>query len=87
MANTEWLHRIWDNNLIDQLPLYHEKKIGSYSWGLVAGFSQHYLPWEWLKAARPDLDYTKWQHDLFHEDHTPYDPAEIELIKKLTGKA
>lgn len=86
MANTEWLHRIWDNNLIDQLPLYREKKIASYNWGLVAGFSQHYLPWEWLKAARPDLDYSKWQHDLFHEDHTPYDPEEIELIKKLTGK-
>lgn len=86
MANTEWLHRIWDNNIADQLPLYHEKKIASYSWGLVAGFSQHYLPWEWLKASRPDLDYAKWQHDLFHGDHTPYDESEIELIKKLSGK-
>ena len=86
MANTEWLHRIWDNTIFDQLPLYKQKKIGSYSWGLVAGFSQHYLPWEWLKAARPELDYSKWQHDLFHEDHTPYDPSEIELIKECTKK-
>ena len=84
MANTEWLHRIWDNTIYDQLPLYKEKKIGSYSWGLVAGFSQHYLPWEWLTVEHPELDFSKWQHDLFHEDHTPYDPGEIELIKKLT---
>lgn len=86
MANTEWLHRIWDNTIFDQLPLYKEKKIGSYHWGLVAGFSQFYLPWEWLKASRPDLDYSKWQHDLFHEDFTPYDPEEIALFKKCTGK-
>ena len=86
MANTEWLHRILDNNIEEQIPFYHEKKIGSYSWGLVAGFAQHYLPWEWLKAARPELDYTKWQHDLFNGDHTPYNPVEIEIIKKHAGK-
>lgn len=84
MANTEWLHRILDNNIADQLPFYREKQIASFNWGLVAGYSQFYLPWEWLKAARPELDYTKWQHDLFREDHTPYDPHEIELIKELT---
>jgi len=85
MANTEWLHRILDNTVFDILPVYHERKIGSYNWGLVAGYSQHYLPWEWLKASRPELDYSRWQHDLFRGDHTPYDPAEIELIKKLAG--
>lgn len=83
MANTEWLHRILDNTIFEQLPFYKEKRIGSYNWGLVAGYSQHYLPWEWLKASRPDLDYTKWQHDLFRQDYTPYDPAETALIKKL----
>lgn len=83
MANTEWLHRILGNNIIDQLPLYHEKKIGSTHWGLVAGHGQFYLPWEWLKNERPELDYSLWQHDIFKEDFTPYDVKEIELIKKL----
>ena len=83
LANTEWLHRILGNNIIDQLPFYYEKKIGSTHWGLVAGHGQFYLPWEWLKAARPELDYTLWQHDIFREDFTPYDPKEIELFKKL----
>ena len=82
MANTEWLHRILGNTILEQLPLYYEKKIGSVHWGLVAGHGQFYLPWEWLKNARPELDYTLWQHDIFKEDFTPYDNREIELFKK-----
>lgn len=82
MANTEWLHRILGNTVMDQLPLYHDRKIGSTHWGFIAGHGQFYLPWEWLKAQRPELDYTLWQHDLFREDFTPYDEKEIELFKK-----
>ena len=82
MANTEWLHRIFHNTVEDNLPLYHDKKIASYHWGLVAGNSQHYLPWDDIKG-RPDLDYTLWQHDIFRQDGvTPYDPREIELFRK-----
>ena len=86
MANTEWLHRILGNTILEQLPLYYEKKIGSVHWGLVAGHGQFYLPWEWLKAARPELDYTLWQHDIFNEDFTPYDEKEIELFKQYCNK-
>ena len=82
MANTEWLHRIFDNFVEDNLPLYYEKKIASYHWGLVAGNSQHYLPWDDIKG-REGLDYSRWQHDIYRQDHTPYDPKEIELFKKL----
>ena len=82
MANTEWLHRIFDNFIQDQLPLYYEKKIGSYHWGLVAGNSQHFLPWEDIRGNH-NLDYTRWQHDIIrHDGKTPYDPEEIELFKK-----
>mgnify|MGYP003293032930 CR=1 FL=1 len=86
LANTEWLHRILDNTIFDQLPLYHEKKIGSIHWGLVAGHGQFYLPWEWLKNERPDLDYSLWQHDLFYEDYTPYNDKEIELFEKALSQ-
>ena len=87
LANTEWLHRILDNTVFEQLPLYYEKKIGSTHWGLVAGHGQFYLPWEWLKDARPELDYTLWQHDIFKEDFTPYDEKEIKLFKKYCKNA
>lgn len=85
LINTEWMNRILDNFLVDILPYFHEKKIGSYNWGLVAGKSQHYLPWDYLRTI-PGLDCSRWQHDLFHEDLTPYDEEEIELIKKLSPK-
>ena len=26
-----------------------------------------------------------WFHDLFRPDHSPYDPSEVALFKKLTG--
>ena len=82
IMNTEWLHRIYDNFVQDQLPLYFEKKIGSYHWGLVAGNSQHYLPWDNIRGNR-NLDYTRWQHDIIRQDgKTPYDPEEIALFKK-----
>ena len=81
MANTEWLHRIQYNYVQDDLPLYYGKKIASYHWGLVAGNSQHYLPWDDIRG-REGLDFSAWQHDIFREDgHTPYDPDEIALFR------
>lgn len=85
MLNTEWLNRILDNFVADNLPLYHDERIGSYSWGLVAGKSQHFLPWDNLWERR-DLPLNRWQHDLFDTYHTPYDPEELELMRKLSPK-
>ena len=84
MMNTEWLNRVLDNMMQDNLPLYHDKRIGSYSWGLVAGKMQHYLPWDNLYTDDPTLPLRRWQHDLFDVYHTPYDPEEIELMKRLS---
>lgn len=85
MMNTEWLNRVLDNMMEDNLPLYHEKRIGSYSWGLVAGKSQHFLPWDELRKSL-ELPLHRWQHDLFDTFHTPYDPKELELMRKLSPR-
>ncbi len=85
MLNTEWLNRVLDNFVADNLPLYHEEGIGSYSWGLVAGKTQHFLPWDELWKNR-DLPLNRWQHDLFDTFHTPYDPEELALMRKLSPK-
>ena len=81
MMNTEWLNRVQDNFIEDNLPLYHDKKIGSFSWGMVAGKSQHFLPWDELWQNKT-LPLNRWQHDLFDTFHTPYDRAEIELMRR-----
>ena len=49
-------------------------------------------PWEsiWAtieKGGGKDYDITKWQHDLFRPSLRPYDPKEIELIKRYNEKA
>lgn len=85
MMNTEWLNRVLDNLMLDNLPLYHDEGIGSYSWGLVAGKSQHFLPWDELWKRR-DLPLNRWQHDLFDTYHTPYDREELALMRRLSPK-
>lgn len=78
---TEWMNRVAHSYLIEILPMFKEKNVGSMIWGLVNGKTQTHLRW----GHRPeDLPYTgEWQHDLFHTDFTPYNEAEIELLKKL----
>ena len=34
-----------------------------------------------------DFDFTKWQHDLIRRDYHPYDPREIELIRRCNERA
>jgi hypothetical protein len=78
---TEWLLRQGGNTPQTLLPLFRERKIGCYNWGLVAGRTQTYYPWGSQPGTPPP---TIWQHDLLHADGTPYDAGEIELFRKLT---
>lgn len=63
------------------LPIFAREQVGWYHWGLVAGRTQTYLNWT-SKAGDPLPDV--WQHDVFHEDGMPYDPAEIEMVRRFT---
>jgi len=62
------------------VPPMAEAGIGWYMWGLVRGRIQTEYPWGSKKgAAKPKV----WFHDLLHEDGTPYDPKEIEIIRRF----
>lgn len=90
MFCTEWLHRIYHNNIRDIFPLLCEEKIGSYHWGLVASYkTQYFEPWEriWKEYEGTDWDLTKWQHDIYRPSLRPYDPEEIRIIKECCEKA
>ena len=92
LFNTEWLHRLMHNTVQELFPLFYLEHIGCYNWGFVAGLYQTYEPYEYLwtnyeKGLAPDIDFTKWQHDLFRPSLRPYDPHEIELIQKFTRLA
>ena len=95
-VNTEWLHRIGGQRVQDLFPLYFLEGIGCYNWGFVAGkygtnepaqaFWQNYEKNGY--AAVKGIDVTKWQHDLFRPGgRFPYDPAEIEVIRRYATLA
>ena len=94
MINTEWLARIKNNDVFSAYPLFYVERIGCTCWGFVAGKYQTYEPWESMwrsyENGHPDTkdwDMTKWFHDLFRPSHRPYDPKEINLIKRFNKLA
>ena len=92
ILNTEWLARCLGNNIQEMFPLFYLENIGCYNWGFVAGKYQTYEPWNGVWEAyekNPDLkwDFTKWFHDLYRPSHRPYDPHEIEIIKRFCALA
>ena len=92
LLNTEWLGRIFHNDVFTLFPLFYLEGIGCYNWGFVAGKYQTYEPWEgtweaYAKNPSMNVDFTKWFHDLYRPNHRPYDPREIEIIKEFSSLA
>ncbi|MCV7067668.1 1,4-beta-xylanase [Mycolicibacterium houstonense] len=82
---TEYLARGEGSTIEGVLPVAKRHNVGAYTWGLVAGKTQTYLPWDsWDRPYRspPRL----WFHDLFHADGRPYRDGEIRTIQELTGR-
>lgn len=84
MICTEWMNRVAKSTIFDVLPVFKKAGCGCLLWGLVNGKTQTHLCW----GHRPEqLPYTgPWQHDIFRGDFTPYDPAEIEFLKKTIAE-
>jgi hypothetical protein len=80
IINTEWLNRPTGSRVETCLPVFAAENVGCMHWGLVNGRTQTHLVWG-SRPGKPAPD--RWQHDLFHGDHTPYAPAEIALFKQI----
>lgn len=85
LYNTEWLHRIYDNNVEQLFPLFWLENIGSYHYGLVEGRAQYYEPWDSLRGSNLPID--RWQHDIFRANHRPYSHKEMEIFKTFCAMA
>ncbi len=80
---TEWLRRPV-SNVASHLPVFRSEHVGCYNWGLVAGKTQTIYPWGSKKGAPAPK---RWFHDLLNKDGTPFDREEIDLFRRLTGRA
>lgn len=87
---TEWLNRCNHNNIEDIYPYLKKNTIGSYIWGFVAGDTFTTEPWDSIwkdfkKNPKLNFDVTKWQHEIYRKNGHPYNPKEIEIIKKYNN--
>jgi hypothetical protein len=82
---TEYMARAAGSRFETILPYFKAQNIGAINWGLVSGKSQTIYPWgSWNKplAKEPQV----WFHDVFRKDGSPFDEAEVTLIKSLTER-
>lgn len=80
---TEYMAR--RNNSLFQtiLPMLKERGVGAINWGFVSGKTNTVFAWD---EPRPnETEPALWFHDIYRQDKTPFDTAEIEVIKQVNG--
>jgi len=83
---TEYMARSVGSTFDTVLPIAKQENVGAINWGLVAGRTQTYLPWDsWQHPYVLDQP-PVWFHEVLRPDGTPYREAEVKLIRQLTGK-
>ncbi len=85
MLCTEYLARTEGSTVEGIAPMAHRHNVGVYNWGLIAGKTQTFLPWD--SWDHPYLTPPKeWFHDLVHPDGRPYRDGEVHAIRTLTRR-
>lgn len=83
---TEYMARGAGSTFDNDLPIAKRYHVGAINWGLVAGKTQTYYPWDSWKRPYVLMQPTVWFHDVFHPDGTPYREREVDLMRELTGR-
>lgn len=83
---SEYMARGAGSTFDGTLPVAKKYKVAVINWGLVAGKTQTYMPWDsWQKPyvlSQPVV----WFHEVFKQDDTPYREREVELLRQYTGR-
>jgi hypothetical protein len=82
---TEYMARGVGSTFDQTLPIAKKYKVGAINWGLVAGKTQTYLPWDSWRHPYILEQPPVWFHEVFRTDGTPYREREVEIIRSLTG--
>lgn len=83
---TEYLARDVGSTFDGDLPIGQREHVGMVNWGLVAGRSQTYLPWDSWQRPYVLQPPPVWHHDVFRPTGEPYREAEVVLLRRLTGR-
>lgn len=83
---TEYMARGNGSTIDAILPIAQRERVAAINWGLVAGKTQTYLPWDSWQHPYIHQQPQVWFHDLFRQDGTPYSQREVDLMRELTGR-
>lgn len=83
---TEYMARGNGSTFDTILPIAKQDNVAAINWGLVAGKTQTYLPWDSWQRPYVLIQPTVWFHEVFRQDDTPYREREIDLMRELTGR-
>ncbi len=83
---TEYMARGAGSTFDGSLPIAKKYHVAAINWGLVAGKTQTYLPWDSWEKPYVLTPPTVWFHEVFKQDDTPYREHEVDLIRDLTGR-
>jgi hypothetical protein len=81
---TEYMARSQGSTVESILPIAKRHNVGAINWGLVAGKTQTYFPWDsWKRpySAVPKV----WFHDLLRPDGTAFENIESQTIRSLSA--
>jgi len=83
---TEYMARGNGSTFEGSLPIAKKYDVGAINWGLVAGKTQTFLPWDSWKHPYTDREPDVWFHEVFRTDGKPYKQEEVDFIKQTIGK-
>jgi len=82
---TEYMARGNGSTFQGSLPIARKYHVAALNWGLVAGKTQTYLPWDSWAHPYTDREPAVWFHEIFRTDGTPYRRDEVDFIRATTG--
>jgi hypothetical protein len=83
---SEYLARSFGSTIEGILPVAKRYKVGVINWGLVAGKTQTYYPWDSWQHPYVNRPLKIWHHDLLRADGSPYSKTETDLIRALAAR-
>lgn len=83
---TEFMARSVGSTFDGVLPIAKQEHVAAINWGLVAGKTQTYYPWESWDHPYIRTQPPVWFHEVLRPDGTPYRQSEVDSIRQLTGK-
>ena len=84
---TEYMARPQGSTFEGILPVAKKYKVGAINWGLVAGKTQTWYPWDSWQHPYVDHEPELWFHEIFRNNGQPYNQSEANFIRKAIGPA